>query len=533
LEIGFDDNPYFRTPHQPWVTAVDIRRALISTYDKTGLAPFARSLAEQGVELVSTGGTAQHLRNADLKVRTVEDVTGQPELMDGRVKTLHPAIHAAILARRDADEDLEALAEMDAEPIDLVCVNLYPFQDAVEDGATGEDALGMIDIGGPTLLRAAAKNHESVLPVVDPRRYEGIADAVADPPVPEQLRRELAHEALAHTANYDATIRSWMEESYETDRFPKRTSIPLEEARQLRYGENSHQEAALYETPGETDEATVVSAEKISGKELSYNNLLDLNAALETVKEFDEPAVAIIKHATPSGIAKGSTIREAYDRAFATDTDSPYGGIVAANRPIDTEAAESMGEIFLECLIAPGYTDEAVEILTERESLRLMETVDLDRSRGGLEFRSVVGGALVQDRDVKPIDPHEWETATDVEPTAQQIEDMVFAMRCVRHIKSNSVVFVKDGATVGIGTGQTSRVDASWIATNKGGDRIEGSVLASDAFFPFRDAVDVAADAGVSAIIQPGGSIRDDEVTEAADEHGIAMVMSGQRAFLH
>ncbi|PSG98040.1 bifunctional phosphoribosylaminoimidazolecarboxamide formyltransferase/inosine monophosphate cyclohydrolase [Thermoplasmatales archaeon SW_10_69_26] len=513
---------------------MDVRRALISTFDKTGVGEFARELSQQGVELVSTGGTAQRLRDEGLKVRTVADVTGQPELFDGRVKTLHTTIHAAILARRDEPEDLATLADLGVDPIDLVCVNLYPFEATVEEGADREQALEMIDIGGPTLLRAAAKNHGACLPVARPGRYEAVAEAVASAEGPsEALAGELALEAFQHTARYDAVIADWLGEQHDEGGFPGETALALEKLQDLRYGENSHQQAAFYASPRQPEEPCVTKARQLNGKELSYNNVLDVDAALETVKEFEDPAVAIIKHATPSGIAVADTIEQAFRQAFATDTDSPYGGIIAANRTVDEAAARAFDELFLECLIAPDYTDEALAILTENENLRVLEVPWNDATRQGRSIRGVVGGAIVQDRDVKPIDPDEWEIATEREPTDDQLADMVFAMRCVRHVKSNSVVFVKDRQTVGIGGGQTSRVDASWIATKKGGDRIEGSVLASDAFFPFRDAIDVAAEAGVEAIIQPGGSIRDQEVIEAADENGIAMVMSGQRAFLH
>jgi phosphoribosylaminoimidazolecarboxamide formyltransferase/IMP cyclohydrolase len=513
---------------------VDVRRALISTYDKSGVAEFARRLADQGVELISTGGTAQRLRDAGLKVRTVEDVTGQPELFEGRVKTLHTNIHAAILARRDEPGDLEALADLGVDPIDLVCVNLYPFEDTVREGAGLDEAMETVDIGGPTLLRAAAKNHEACLPVVRPDRYDDVAGALETAEGPsEALAGHLAREAFQHTARYDAVIADWMAEDQSFEGFPGETALPLAKIQDLRYGENSHQQASFYRDPLGPEEPCVADMDQLHGKELSYNNVLDVNAALETVKEFEDPACVIIKHATPSGIAVADTIREAFDQAFATDTDSPYGGIIAVNREVDTDAAEAFHELFLECIIAPGYTDEAVEILTQKERVRLLEVPFNDAPRQGRSIRGVVGGAIVQDRDVKAIDPDEWDTVTEAQPTADQLEDMVFAMRCARHVKSNSVVFVKDEQTVAIGGGQTSRVDASKIATHKGGERIAGSVLASDAFFPFRDGVDVAVEAGVEAIIQPGGSIRDEEVVEAANEHGIPMVFSHQRAFLH
>ncbi len=513
---------------------MNVRRALLSTYDKTGLAELATALAEMGIEIVSTGGTADVLEDAGIKVTPVTEVTGHPELFGGRVKTLHPNIHAAILARRDVASDMDTLEEMGVAPIDLVVANLYPFQETAEQGTDLDEAMNTVDIGGPTLVRAAAKNHEHCAPVVHPSRYEAIVDELdPDRELSGATRRALAVEAFDHTAHYDAVIGKWLRETQRTGKFPQQLSIPLDRVQPLRYGENDHQEAAFYETPLASNEPCIPRANQLHGKELSYNNILDADAALEAVKEFDEPAVAIIKHATPSGIALGDTIQEAYQRAYETDTDSPYGGIVAANQPIDEDAAQAMSELFLEVILAPSFTQDALEILTEKKNVRLLEIPWNDDPRRGLAYRSVVGGAIVQDRDVKELDPDTWDVVTDASPTQNQIDDMLFAMRCVRHIKSNSVVFVKDGATVGIGTGQTSRVDASWIATNKGGDRIQDSVLASDAFFPFRDAVDVAVDAGVSAIIEPGGSIRDDEVIEAANEHGIPMVFSHQRAFRH
>ncbi len=513
---------------------MDVHRALLSTFDKTGIDEFASHLADHDIEIISTGGTARALENEGLKVTSVSDVTGHPERFDGRVKTLHPNIHAAILARRDNPDDMATLDAMNIKPIDLVVCNLYPFQATVENGATLPQAMEQVDIGGPTLLRAAAKNHEHCTPIVNPERYEQITNELTkNHTITPETRRALAVEAFDHTAHYDAVIGRWFRETQRTGKFPRQLTIPLDRLETLRYGENAHQAAAFYKTPLSSNEPCIPPANQLHGKDLSYNNVIDADAALEAVKEFDDPAVAIIKHATPSGIALGETIHEAYQRAYETDTDSPYGGIVAANRTVDADAAEAMSKLFLEVILAPAFTDEALETLTQKKNVRLLEIPWNDDPRRGLAHRSVVGGALIQDRDVKEIDPKTWDVVTDTHPTQTQRDDMLFAMRCVRHIKSNSVVFVDEGATVGIGTGQTSRVDASWIATNKGGDRIDGSVLASDAFFPFRDAVDVAADAGVSAIIQPGGSIRDEEVIEAANEHEIPMVFSHQRAFRH
>ena len=511
-----------------------VRRALLTTFDKTGVAELAAALHELEIELLSTGGTAAALQQAGVPVTTVEAVTGQGELFDGRVKTLHPIIHAGILARRDRPDDLAALDAMGAAPIDLVIANLYPFEDTVRAGADLTDAIEMIDIGGPSLVRAAAKNHAHCAPVVNPARYEAILAALRDGgSIPQALAQELAVEAFEHTAHYDAVVAEWLRTELRTGKFPEQLSIALTKVQDLRYGENAHQEAAFYARPLSPGEPAITGSRQVHGKVLSFNNIVDVDAALEAVKEFEEPAVVIVKHATPCGIAQGATPREAFDRAFETDTYSPFGGIIASNRPIDGEAAEAMGKLFLECIVAPGYDQAALDRLTRKKNLRLLE-IDLnDEPRRGLAFKSVVGGTVIQDRDVKEIDPSTWTVASKVQPTEEQLQDMLFAMRCVRHVKSNSVVFVKDQATVGIGGGQTSRVDATWIATNKGKERIRGSVLASDAFFPFRDGIDVAAEAGVAAIVQPGGSIRDGEVIEAADEHGLAMVMTGQRAFRH
>ncbi|MDX1611568.1 MAG: bifunctional phosphoribosylaminoimidazolecarboxamide formyltransferase/IMP cyclohydrolase [Candidatus Thermoplasmatota archaeon] len=511
-----------------------IERALLSTYDKTGLVPLAKALSDLGTELVSTGGTARTLAEAGLEVTSVEAATGQAELFDGRVKTLHPSIHAGILARRDVPEDMEHLAKMGAKPIDMVVVNLYPFHDTVEGGAGLAEAQEMIDIGGPTMLRAAAKNFQHCTPVVDPERYDDLAEVITQHGrVPQGLAQELAVQAFEHTAHYDAVISQWMRTTLRTGKFPEQLTLPLSKIQDLRYGENSHQEAAFYRSPLTTREPSIIGAEQLHGKHLSFNNIVDVDAALEAVKEFEDPAVVIIKHATPSGIAQAETIKEAYLRAFATDTYSPFGGIIAANQEIDGPAAEEMAKLFLECIVAPSYTQEALDVLTQKKNVRLLQVPWNEEPRRGLAFKSVVGGAVLQDRDVKELEPGTWKVVTETEPTADQLEDMVFAMKCVRHIKSNSVVFVKDKATMGIGGGQTSRVDASWIATHKGGENIQGTVLASDAFFPFRDGIDVAAEAGVAAIVQPGGSIRDEETIQAANEHGIAMVFTGQRAFRH
>ncbi len=512
------------------------RLALVSVFDKTGLAPFAEALVrDHGFSFVSTGGTAKSLRDAGLPVQEVSDLTGFPEILDGRVKTLHPRIAGGILARRDDPAHVEALRTHDIPTIDMVVVNLYPFEDTVASGAPERDVIEMIDIGGPSLIRAAAKNHEHVLVVTDPAQYDGvIADLNAEGGFSIDARERLAHEAFSLTARYDAIIDQYFRRKLLATDFPQFLTLSFEKIQELRYGENAHQRAAFYHGKP-THEPCVVNAHQLHGKELSYNNILDTDTALEAVKEFPTPAAVIVKHATPCGIATGADLLDAYSRAYATDTVSPFGGIVALNRECDAVTAEALGDLFLEVVAAPLFSEEALAVLTRKKNVRLLEVPGLgERDRfGGLMYRSVVGGILVQDRDILDPDIEKWRTVTKALPTPEQLADMAFAFKCVRHVRSNSVVFAKDGATVAIGGGQTSRVDATWIATKKGAERIHGSVIASDAFFPFRDGVDVAVEAGVAAIVQPGGSVRDAEVIAAADEHGIPMVFTGQRSFKH
>ncbi len=510
--------------------------AIVSVSDKRGVVEFCRTLVDLKGRILSTGGTAALLEEHDVPVTPIEEVTGYPELLEGRVKSLHPNVQAGILARRNRQSDLEELEEQGIEPIDLVCVNLYPFDEAVAEGLPLEDVLEEIDIGGPTLLRAAAKNFPSVGVVTDPDQYDRVLRELREEEghLTRRTRRELAAKAFSHTARYDTIIDQYFRHQLLDEDFPDLLNLTWEKTQDLRYGENSHQRAAFYHGKP-TSEPAVVNAEQLHGKELSYNNIVDVDTAIEAAKDFEPPTCVIIKHATPSGLASADTIAEAYRQAFACDTYSPFGGIIGLNRTVTREAAEEMVEIFLEVIVAPDFTDDALEVLQEKENLRILKVPGLEhRGRwGGLEYKSVVGGLVVQDRDIQEPDVDAWEVVTDTEPTAEQKESLAFAFRAVRHVKSNSVVFAKGTRTVGIGGGQTSRVDASWIATHKGGEDIDGSVLASDAFFPFRDAVDVAADAGVTAIVQPGGSIRDEEVIEAANEHGIAMVFTGQRAFRH
>jgi phosphoribosylaminoimidazolecarboxamide formyltransferase/IMP cyclohydrolase len=509
--------------------------ALVSVSDKTGIGSFSQQLVDRGARILSTGGTAQRLEDAGIPVTHISEITGFPEMLGGRVKSLHPAIQAGILARRHVEEDMQDLEEHGFEPIDLVCVNLYPFREAASGDSPVADVLEQIDIGGPALVRAAAKNHRHVTVVTNPEQYDEVADHLQEGgDLDTELRRQLAHRAFAHTARYDTIIDQYFRSHLVEDDFPEELNLSFRKKQDLRYGENDHQRAAFYRGKP-SDEPAVTNAEKVQGKELSYNNIVDLDAAIEAAKDFEDPTCVIIKHATPSGIASADTPAQAWRDAYACDTYSPYGGIVSFNRTVDEEAAEELTEIFLECVAAPGFTDDARDVFAEKKKLRLLEVPGLDeRGRwGGLEYNSVVGGLVVQDRDIHEPVVDEWEVVTEVEPTPEQWDTLEFAFRAVRHVKSNSVLYAKGTRTVGIGGGQTSRVDSSWIGSEKGGDEIEGSVMASDAFLPFRDGLDKAAEAGVAAVVQPGGSIRDDEVIEAADEHGVSMVFTGQRAFRH
>jgi phosphoribosylaminoimidazolecarboxamide formyltransferase/IMP cyclohydrolase len=525
---------------------VPIGRALISVSDKTGLLDLARALAARGVELISTGGTSGMLRTAGLKVRDVADVTGFPEMMDGRVKTLHPNVHGALLALRDDDEHLLAMAAHGIEPIDLLIVNLYPFEETVAKGADHATCIENIDIGGPAMIRAASKNHKFVTVLTDPADYQPLLDQLAahDGATTLAFRQKLALTAYSRTAAYDAAVSNWLAgEIGETA--PRYRSFAGKLAQGLRYGENPHQGAAFY-TDGTRREG-VATARQWQGKELSYNNINDTDAAFELVSEFapaDGPAVAIIKHANPCGVARGATLAEAYARAYDCDRTSAFGGIVALNQPLDAETAEKITEIFTEVVIAPGASDEARAIFAAKKNLRLLTTASLPDPRAkGLSFRQVAGGFLVQDRDGAIVHPRDLKVVTKRAPTEAELADLLFAWRVAKHVKSNAIIYVKDGATVGVGAGQMSRIDSTRIAARKSQDMAEalglptalthGSVVASDAFFPFADGLLAAAEAGATAIIQPGGSMRDDDVIAAADAAGLAMIFTGMRHFRH
>ena len=514
-----------------------ILRALISVSDKTNIIDFSKGLSKLGVEILSTGGTSSVLSKAGVKIKEVSDVTGFPEMLDGRVKTLHPVIHAGILARRDRKEHMNILKKHNIDRIDMVVCNLYPFEETIQKPKVSiDEVIENIDIGGPTLIRAAAKNYKDALVVTNPKRYAEILTALkSKKEIDLEFRKKLALEAYSHTAQYDTLISQYLRKRWSDEILPENYTFTMRKIQEMRYGENPHQKGAFYKLLTQIEEPCVANAQQLQGKELSFNNILDSNCAIECIKEFPQPTCVIIKHATPCGISSSSDLLQAWKDAYATDTYSPFGGIVTFNREVKKEAANELSNYFLEVIIAPMFSKEALSIFEEKKNLRLLEVKNLDKKieREGIDVRSVVGGFLVQERDVWLVDKKTWKIVTKKKPSEKDLESMEFAVKCVKYIKSNSVVFVKDTRTVGIGGGQTSRVDATWIATQKGKDNIKGSIMASDAFFPFRDAVDVAVKAGVKAIIQPGGSIRDDEVIQAADEHGIAMVFSGQRYFRH
>jgi phosphoribosylaminoimidazolecarboxamide formyltransferase/IMP cyclohydrolase len=523
-----------------------VTRALISVSDKTGLIAFARALGGYGVELVSTGGTAKALAAAGLKVRDVSELTGFPEMMDGRVKTLHPKVHGGLLAIRDNQEHAAAMASQGIVPIDLLVVNLYPFEETVAKGAAFADCIENIDIGGPAMIRAAAKNHADVAVVVDAENYATVLDEMAahGGATTLELRRKLAAKAYARTGAYDAAISNWFADTL-GDAAPTYRAFGGRLAEALRYGENPHQSAAFYRRPEKR--FGVASARQVQGKQLSYNNINDTDAAYECVAEFDPARTAacvIVKHANPCGVAEADSMVEAYRKALACDSTSAFGGIVALNRPLDAQAARAITEIFTEVIIAPDASEEAIAIVAAKKNLRLLLAGGLpDPRAGGMTFKAVAGGLLAQSRDNAVVGDMTLKVATKRAPTNAELADLQFAFRVAKHVKSNTIVYAKDRATVGIGAGQMSRIDSARIAARKAEDAAKeaglsepltkGSVVASDAFFPFADGLLVAIEAGATAVIQPGGSMRDDEVIKAADDAGIAMVFTGTRHFRH
>ncbi|MPZ60388.1 MAG: bifunctional phosphoribosylaminoimidazolecarboxamide formyltransferase/IMP cyclohydrolase [Propionibacteriales bacterium] len=514
-----------------------VRRALVSVYDKTGLEDLVRGLHDAGVAIVSTGSTAARIVDAGVPVTAVEELTGFPECLDGRVKTLHPRVHAGILADRRLESHVEQLRELDVEPFDLVVSNLYPFADTVASGASPEECVEQIDIGGPSMVRAAAKNHANVAVVVSPARYAEVLDAVRAGGFTLAQRQRLAADAFAHTATYDVHVASWMgsvlTSPADDSVFPSWIGGTWDRKAVLRYGENPHQAAALYEsgfvpTPG------LAQAEQLHGKEMSYNNYVDADAARRAAYDFEEPAVAIIKHANPCGIAIGADIAEAHRRAHQCDPVSAFGGVIATNRPVSLEMAHQVAEIFTEVVVAPGIDDEALEVLTGKRNIRLLQCVAAERR--GVETRSVSGGLLMQMRDAidAPGDaPKSWSLAAGSPASEDVLADLAFAWRACRSVKSNAILLAAERATVGVGMGQVNRVDSARLAVSRAGERAAGSVAASDAFFPFADGLQVLIDAGVRAVVQPGGSVRDEEVVKAAEDAGVTMYLTGTRHFAH
>ncbi|MGQ7278431.1 bifunctional phosphoribosylaminoimidazolecarboxamide formyltransferase/IMP cyclohydrolase [Brevibacillus thermoruber] len=515
---------------------MSVKKALISVSDKTGLIPFARRLADAGVEIISTGGTAAMLKEAGIPVIGISEVTGFPEILDGRVKTLHPNIHSGLLAVRDNETHRQQLNELQIETIDLVVVNLYPFKQTIaKPDVTFAEAIENIDIGGPTMLRAAAKNHQYVTVVVDAADYEQVAAEIEkEGDTSLDTRRRLAAKVFRHTAAYDALISRYLSEQV-GDFLPESYTVTYEKAQDLRYGENPHQRAAFYREPLAAG-ASIARAEQLHGKELSYNNINDADAALAIVREFAEPAVVAVKHSNPCGVGIGADIREAYQKAYEADPVSIFGGIVAANRPVDRDTALLMKETFLEIILAPDFTEEALAVLTEKKNLRLLRIPALNESREaaqGFRIAPVAGGALVQEYDVKQLEDADIRVVTDKQPTADELAQLKFAWKVVKHVKSNAIVLARENMTIGVGAGQMNRVGAANIAIAQAGEKAKGAVLASDAFFPMPDTVEAAAKAGVTAIIQPGGSVRDQDSIDACNRHGIAMVFTGVRHFKH
>lgn len=515
---------------------MSIKRALVSVSDKTGIVDFCRELSQLGVEIISTGGTKNLLSKEGVPVIGISDVTGFPEILDGRVKTLHPAVHSGLLAVRDSAEHQEQMKELGLDYIDLVVVNLYPFQETIaKSDVTYEDAIENIDIGGPTMLRSAAKNHAFVSVVVDAADYGTVLEEVrASGDTTLETRKRLAAKVFRHTASYDALISDYLS-NVTSDPLPERFTVTYEKIQDLRYGENPHQKAAFYRKPLAAAD-TLTTAEQLHGKELSYNNINDANAALQIVKEFEEPAVVAVKHMNPCGVGVGESIYEAYRKAYDADPVSIFGGIVAANRIIDADTATLLKEIFLEIVLAPGFSQEALDILTQKKNIRLLKLGNLESAssrKSQFVVTSIDGGMVVQESDVHSLNVDGLQVVTDRKPTEEELKQLLFGWKVVKHVKSNAIVLAKDDMTIGVGAGQMNRVGAAKIAIEQAGDKAKGSVLASDAFFPMGDTLEEAAKAGITAVIQPGGSVRDEESIKVANEYGIAMVFTGVRHFKH
>jgi phosphoribosylaminoimidazolecarboxamide formyltransferase / IMP cyclohydrolase len=524
-----------------------VRRALVSVSDKSDLIPFVSELAKLGIEILSTGGTAKQLRDAGVDAIDVSDKTGFPEIMDGRVKTLHPKVHGGLLGRRGTDEGV--MDEHGIEPIDMLVVNLYPFEQTIaRDDATIDDAIENIDIGGPAMIRAASKNHDGVAVIVDPADYDAVLEKLQNETLSLEERRRLAAKAYAHTAAYDTAITKYLSGSLADDPLGERFLHAGCLVEKMRYGENPHQDAAFY-IDQQAPAGSLAMAKQLQGKALSYNNIADSDAALECVRQFEAPACVIVKHANPCGVAIADNILDAYEKAFSTDPTSAFGGIIAFNRPLDVNTAKAIvDKQFVEVIVVPAIDKDAAAITAAKKNVRVLETGKWNESpawraptvgarhAGEFEYKKVSGGLLVQNTDLGKITEGDLKVVTDKAPTPEQIQDMLFAWTVVKYVKSNAIIFCKDNMTIGVGAGQMSRVYSTKIAAIKAADEgleINGSVMASDAFFPFRDGIDAAAETGISAIIQPGGSMRDDEVIQAANEHGLAMVFTGMRHFRH
>ncbi len=510
------------------------RRAILSVSDKTGIVDFAKGLEKHGFEIVSTGGTAKALREAGIKVTGISEVTGFPECLDGRVKTMHPLVHAGILAMRDNPEHMKQVENLGVTLVDVVAINLYPFKATIlKEGTKFEEAIENIDIGGPTMIRAAAKNWQDVSVVVDPADYSKVLDELENGGVTLDTKRHLAYKVFEHTASYDSLISNYLRDQLGLG-LPDVYTPTFEKAQDLRYGENPHQEAVFYKEIGHF-EGTLAAAKQLHGKELSYNNINDANGALDLVKEFDVPCAVAVKHANPCGVGIGDNIYDAYIRAYEADPVSIFGGIVALNRECDAKTAEELAKIFLEIIIAPSFTADALEILTKKKNIRLLElpAVSQKNTPKMYDYKKVAGGLLVQNLNCELYNEENFKVVTKRAPTAEELETMKFGMTVVKHTKSNGIVLVKDNATVGVGPGQTNRITALELAIKYAGDKAKGSVMASDAFFPFDDCVKAAHEAGITAIIQPGGSVRDEDSIKACDEYGIAMVFTGTRHFKH
>ena len=513
-----------------------LKRALISVSDKTGIVEFSKELEKLGVEIISTGGTAKALSDAGINVINISDITGFPECLDGRVKTLHPKVHGGLLAIRNNPEHMNQIKELGIEPIDLVVINLYPFKQTILKGHVElEEAIENIDIGGPTMLRAAAKNYQDVIVIVDPADYSKVLDeAKAGTEVSLKTKFKLAYKVFEHTSHYDTLIAKYLRDKLDEEFFPETLSMTFEKVQEMRYGENPHQKAVFYKEVG-ANVGCLTNATQLHGKELSYNNINDANGALDLLKEFDEPTVVAVKHANPCGVGSAEDIYSAYMRAYEADPVSIFGGIVAANREIDEKTAEEINKIFIEIIIAPAFTEAALNVLKQKKNIRVLQLDNISAKlpAGTYDMKKVAGGLLVQDYNNDLFDMKDINYVTELKPTEEQLQDLIFAMKVVKHTKSNGIAIAKDRQTLGVGPGQTNRIMAAKIAIEYGGDRTEGAVLASDAFFPFPDCVEAAAKAGIKAIIQPGGSMKDQDSIDACNKHGIAMIFTGKRHFKH